>query len=134
MTNIFQRSVDSGREAARNVAENKAQVASVLEQFKLAIDSLTGTEGEVRITRDFSDILRQKPTGYHNLSYSVPDVNKSMYIFRFKQDGAGFPIIIDYKNDNTFCENQDALIRCISRILEDGQLILKVEAFTSTLS
>lgn len=134
MTNIFQTSLESGRQAARDVTENRAQVNEVLEQFRLALDLLTESEGETQITRDYSDILRQKPTGYMNLSYFVPTAQKTMFIFRFKQDESGYPMIIDYKKDNIFCENKDALIRCISRIFEDGQLVLKAEAFKSSLS
>lgn len=134
MTNIFQTSLNNGREAARNVTENRLQVSEVLDQFRLALNSLTGAEGETRINREYSDILGQKPTGYNTLSYFVPIYRKSMFIFRFKQDEAGFPIIIDYLNDNIFCENREALIRCISRIFEDGQLILKAESFRESLN
>ncbi|WP_188010146.1 hypothetical protein [Vibrio parahaemolyticus] len=134
MTNIFQTSLESGRQAARDVTENRAQVNEVLEQFKLALDLLTESEGATRITREYSDLLRQKPTGYMNLSYFVPSAEKSMFIFRFKQDESGYPIIIDYKQDNIFCENREALIRCISRIFEDGQLVLKAEAFKASLN
>lgn len=134
MANIFQTSVESGKQAARDVTENRAQVDEVLEQFRLALDSLTESEGQTRITREYRDILQQKPTGYMSLSYFVPSAKKSMFVFRFKQDESGYPFIIDYKQDNIFCENKEALIRRISRILEDGQLVLKAEAFKTSLT
>ncbi|HCG7195219.1 TPA: hypothetical protein ACN35N_004443 [Vibrio parahaemolyticus] len=133
MTNIFQTSLENGKQAAKDVTENRAQVKEVLEQLKLVLDSLTESEGQTRITREYRDLLQQKPTGYMNLSYFVPSVKKSMSVFRFKQDESGYPFIIDHQHDNIFCENKEALIRCISRILEDGQLVLKAEAFKASL-
>ncbi|PSV58849.1 hypothetical protein [Photobacterium sp. GB-3] len=134
MTNIFQDSLESGREAARNVTENKAQIAHVFDQLKLAIDSLTGLAGKIRIVDEYSDFLRQKPTGYLNVTYLVAEKNRAaLFLFRMKQDDAGYPLIIEHKKNNVFCQNQEDLIACISRIFKDGQLILKIEHFTTEI-
>ncbi|WP_286301388.1 hypothetical protein [Vibrio apostichopi] len=134
MTNIFQDSLESGREAARNVTENRAQIAHVLDQLKLAIDSLTGFEGKIQILDEYSDFLRQKPTGYETVSYLLANKGMSaLYLFRMKRDDSGYPLIIEHKKNNVFCQNQEELINCISRILKDGQLILKVEGFAAEI-
>lgn len=133
MSNIFESFLNDGRAAARNVLKNRQDVEEIFEQLKLAIDSITGNSGELRSTIEFVDIFKSNPSGYKRLTYVIPEINKQLFIFKFKQDDLGLPIIIDYNDKSIICVTKDELFACIASILSEGQLVLSIEGFTSQL-